>query len=355
MNRRGTIVAFTCVILFSTLTLVGCKKDKDEDNANDFDKAALLQNIADNIVLPALNDFSSKINELESSYSIFRANRTAPNLEDVRTKWKAAYLSWQTIKTFDFGPIRDNGFKAATGTYPTDTVKVNDNVSNGGYNLATAANVDAIGLPSLDYFLFRVDALSYFIGNDPYATYANDVIQKLKSETASIVSAWNAYKSTFVNSTGTESTSAFSLLVNEFCRDYELAKNSKLGIPIGKQSLGIQLPGYIEARRSGFSFEIQKASVTSLANIYSGANGVGFDDYLVSLERSSLASSISTRFSELISKIDSFAGTLEEEMSNNVSELDNLYTLYFGQVVSIKTDMSSAFGVLITYQDNDGD
>lgn len=355
MNRRSTIIGFVSVILLASLVFVSCKKDKDDDNVNDFDKAALLQNIADNIIVPALNDFSTKINDLESSYAVFQASRTAPNLEDVRTKWKAAYLSWQTVKIFDFGPIRDYGFKGATGTYPTDTVKINDNVTNGGYNLATAANVDAIGLPSLDYFLYRVDALTYFIGNDPYATYANDVIQKLKSETTVVLSAWNSYKSTFVASTGTESTSAFSLLVNEFCRDYELAKNSKLGIPIGKQSLGIQLPEYIEARRSGFSFEIQKASVTSLSNVYHGGSGVGFDDYLVSLERSTLATSISTRFSEIVSKINSFSGTLEEEMTNNVSELDNLYILYQGQVVSIKTDMSSAFGVLITYQDNDGD
>lgn len=355
MKQRFTVVGFVCVLLMSALTIVGCKKDKEDDDAVNFDKASLLSNLADNVILPALNDFSSKIDDLESSYSVFQLDRTAPNLEDVRTKWKAAYLSWQAVKIFDFGPIRDYGFKASTGTYPTDTVKIDNNVTNGGYNLATAANVDAIGLSSLDYFLYRIDALNYFVGNDPYTTYANDVIQKLKSETTAVVSAWNSYRSTFVSSTGTESTSAFSLLVNEFCRDYELAKNSKLGIPLGKQSLGIQLPEYIEARRSGFSLEIQKASVTSLANVFNGGSGVGFDDYLVNLERSSLASSISTRFSEIGSKINSFSGTLEQEMENNTTELDNLYLLFQGQVVSLKTDMSSAFGVLITYQDNDGD
>ena len=355
MKRRSTVITFASIILMSSLFIVGCKKDKENENAIDFDKAALLANLADNVILPALNDFSLKINDLEASYSTFRANRTSPNLEDVRTKWKAAYLSWQAVKVFDFGPIRDYGFKSATGTYPTDSVKINDNVTNGGYNLASAANVDAIGLPSLDYLLYRVDALNYFIGNDPYATYAYDVIQKLKAETTSVVAAWNSYRNTFISSTGTESTSAFSLLVNEFCRDYELAKNSKLGIPLGKQSLGIQLPDYIEARLSGFSFEIQKASVISLTNVYQGASGVGFDDYLISLERSSLASSISTRFSEIRSKIDSFNGTLEQEMATNTIELDNLYMLYQGHVVSLKTDMSSAFGVLITYQDNDGD
>jgi len=39
----------------------------------------------------------------------------------------------------------------------------------------------------------------------------------------------------------------------------------------------------------------------------------------------------------------------------NPQSLDNLYVKMQNLVVSIKTDMSSAFGVLITYQDNDGD
>jgi len=355
MKIRNSIVALTSIALILAFTISSCKKKEDEENPSNFDKAALLQNLADNIILPSLNDFSAKINALESSYLTFQANRNGTNLDDVREKWKAAYLSWETVKIFDFGPIRDNGFKAATGTFPSDTVKIENNITNGGYNLASAANADAIGLPALDYFLYRVDALNYFIGNDPYTTYALDVIQKIKAETATVVSSWSSYKSTFISSTGTEATSAFSLLINEFCRDYELAKNAKVGIPIGKQSLGIQLPEYIEVRRAGFSFELLKTSISALSNVYSGGSGVGFDDYLVSLERSTLASNISSRFSSITNKVNSFSGTLEQEMATNTVGLDDLYNLLQGQVVNIKTDMSSAFGVLITYQDNDGD
>ena len=116
---------------------------------------------------------------MEASYITFESNQITPNLSDVREKWKAAYLSWQAVKVFDFGPIRDNGFKAATATYPTDSVKINDNIVAGSYSLETAANVDAIGLPSLDFLLYRANALSYFVGNDPYTTYGVDVIQKM--------------------------------------------------------------------------------------------------------------------------------------------------------------------------------
>ena len=72
------------------------------------------------------------------------------------------------------------------------------------------------------------------------------------NELSNVRSSWTSYKGTFVASTGTETTSAFSLLINEFNKDYELSKNAKLGIPLGKQSLGIQLPEYIEARYSGY-------------------------------------------------------------------------------------------------------
>jgi predicted lipoprotein len=84
-------------------------------------------------------------------------------------------------------------------------------------------------------------------------------------------------------------------------------------------------------------------------------SGVGFQEYLIQLERADLANDINSKFNSIISKIDSFQNSLEVEMGSNEAELDALYNLIHQQVVSLKTDMTSAFGVLITYQDNDGD
>lgn len=343
-----------------SIALVSCKKDK-EDDTPEFDKASLLKNVADNIIIPALNDFGSKVENLNMSFQTFSSDKSALNLEAVRNSWKDAYLAWQAVKTYDFGPIRDNGFKGSTGVFPTDTAQVNANITSGTYILGSAENTDAIGFSALDYLLYQADALIDFNSNSNYEQYTSDVIAKMVQETQTVVSAWSSYRNTFVASTGTESTSAFSQLVNEYNRDYELAKNAKLGIPIGKQSLGIQMPEYIEAKFSGFSLPLLNESVAKLKNLFNGVhfngstNGIGFDDYLNHLERQSLTSAINSRFSEIISKINTFSNTLEVEMNSNYAELDNLYTLMHGQVVNLKTDMTSAFGVLITYQDNDGD
>lgn len=351
---------FLAVIYLLVSGMSSCKKKNKDPEEVEFDKGAMLTNIADNIIIPSYSSFYDAITTLESDYLEFQANTDNAHLEIVRESWKDAYLSWQTVKVFNIGPAMNIGFKGAVGTFPSDTAQIESNIAAGSYDLTSLANAGAIGLSSLDYLLYGSDALNDFINNPAYKQYALDIIQKMKSETATVKDGWTSYRATFIASTGNETTSAFSQLVNEYNMDYEEAKNGKIGIPIGKQSLGIQLPEYIEARYSGFSLPLLRKSVVSLQNLFhgnavSGASGSGFDDYLVALEKSSLSSSISANFSNIITKIDAFTGTLEEEMGTNVSGLDELYQLLAGQVVYLKTDMTSAFGILITYQDNDGD
>ncbi|XOV66591.1 MAG: imelysin family protein [Fluviicola sp.] len=349
--KRLSIIGVSAALVMGAA--VSCKEDPDP--TPEFDKASLLVNVADNQIIPALDDFDGKIGTLETEYLAFQANPNSTTFETVRNSWKDAYISWQTIKIYDFGPVRDYALKGATGTFPTDTAKINNNIAAGSYNLGTAGNVDAIGLPSLDYLLYRNDALGTLTNDANAMQYGLDVIQKMKTEVAAVKSQWSSFRATFITSTGTETTSSFSEFVNEFNRDYELAKNAKVGIPIGKQSLDIALPEYIEARYSGISFDLLEASITALKNAYTGGTGVGFDDYLLHLDRSELNNTINANFDGVLAKIDTFNGTLEEETTNNWSEMDDLYTLLQGQVVYLKTDMTSAFGVLITYQDNDGD
>lgn len=351
------------VILISSVGLISvqCKKKKiEEDPADNFDRTALLTNIGNNLVLPNYIAFRNELNDLSTSYNTFVSNPTQGNLTDAQDKLVATYISWQHAKTFEFGPAMTLGIRNAIGTFPTDTSQVLANVSAGTYNLSSAANTTAIGLSALEFMLFRVNALTHFSSSN-YNTYGSDVISKMQSEINQVISQWQgSYGSIFIASSGTESTSAFSRLVNEFTLDYELTKNAKLGIPIGKQSLDIQRPEYIEARRSGISIRLIKESFIASQQLFngistSGSNGIGFDDYLDALDKSSLKTAINTNYDQIFPLIDVLNGTLEQNMSSNVTGLSTLYNKIAQQVVNIKTDMPSSFGVLITYQDNDGD
>jgi predicted lipoprotein len=345
-------------LFVSALFLItACNKDKNKD---EFDKAALLQNFADNIIQPRYADFKTKIDSLEILFVAFQSNPTEAKFEDLKAQWKACYLSFQRVKTFDFGPAMNIGFKGAIGTFPTDTTQISSNIAAGTYNLATATNADAVGLAALDFLFYQTDAYLKITTSQFYSQYCLDVIQKMKAETDAVVNAWTTFKSTFIASTGNESTSMFSMLVNDFCQDWEEAKAAKLGIPLGKYSLGIQRPEYIEARYSGYSLPILKASLSSIAEIYSGIgtngqDGIGFDDYLIALDKTTLNNTIKTKFQTIDGLFSPFNSTLEIELTQNQTALENLFNAISEQVIFIKTDMTASFGILITYQDNDGD
>jgi len=359
MNKLQIIRAFFVISIF---TIVSCTKNKKEkDPITEFQKVDLLTNISVNLIVPEYQQLLNDILTLESKYIQFSNAKTDPNLEEVKTSWKIAYKSWYAVNMYDFGPAMDIGLKSAIGIYPTDTNKVIANTNSGSYILGSASNSDAIGFSSLDFLLYRVNSLNFFMNSSTYTQYGLDIIQKMKSEVTYVLNNWNSsYLTTFKSSTGTESTSSFSLFVNEFNKTYELTKNAKLGIPIGKQSLGIIRPEFIEARMSGISLDLLKENVKALQRIFngntkSGVSGISFDDYLIALDRQALATSIDSQFSSIINDINYLSLTLEQEIATNPSALDNLYTKMQNLVVSIKTDMASSFGVLITYQDNDGD
>lgn len=356
MNWRGIL----STVVIAAVVFSSCNKD-EEPQQEDFDKGALLVNLSGNIILPSLNQFSSELNDLNDEVAQLSQSTSAQDFQNVRNLWKSAYITWQTVKIFDFGPIRNNGFKGAIGTYPVDTTDINANISSGSYSLVTASNADAVGLPSLDYLLYRVGALDSIQSNANCRTYIQNVVDKMVNETNTVVNGWSTYESTFNASTGTSSTSGFSLFINEFNRDYELAKTAKVGIPLGKQSLDIQMPEYIEARYSGISFDLLQENIIALQKVYNGysfdgsSSGMSCDDYLLHLERSNLDNTINTNFIQIINKVEGFTNSFEVAMETNTSECDELYLMLQQQVVNIKTDMTSAFGVLITYQDNDGD
>lgn len=356
---KATHYLFAAVAV--SLLLVRCK-DKEEDQPEDFKKEEIMTNLADNYIIPGYAALQSELNGLAVSWSEFVASPDQSHLDAVRTDWQTANVVFQKVKVFEIGPAMSVALSASLGTFPADTTQIESNVTAGSYDLATAANIDAIGFESLDFLLYGHDALNKLTSSANRRTYVTDVIAKMLNEVNTVVNSWNSgYRATFIAGTGTSSTSPFSLLVNNFCKDYEIAKTSKLGIPIGTQTLGIQQPLYLEARRSGFGKTLLGANTEAIRNVFlgrswnGGSNGTGFDDYLSALDRSSLSSTIDTRFAYMETQPGSWSGSIEDLMDSSPATLEDFYDYMQGTVVYIKTDMASAFGVLITYQDNDGD
>lgn len=331
-----------------------------------FDKQAMLLNYADNVILPAYADFSAKLNGLAEAFGTFSASPSAGTLDEVKQHYFEACNAYQLISPFEFGPAENAVVRMNFNVFPVDTKKVNKNISSGSYDLATVSNLDAKGFPALDYLFYGEGAqvTAAYTSQPNRGVYSAAVITEMQNRISTVISGWDGYRNTFVNSLGTDVGSSIGFLVNNINFELDYLKNAKVGIPLGKKSLGQKLPEHCEAVYSGYSIPFALKTLEAIENLYrgralAGTDGKGFDDYLVHLNsqhvNGTLASAIDQQFGVARARLEAIPSPLKEQVISNPELVDSAHTELLKLLVLLKTDMPSALGVVITYQDGDGD
>ena len=177
---------------------------------------------------------------------------------------------------------------------------------------------------------------------------------------------FESYIATFIENTGTNVGSSLGLLVNAMTRTFERkTRDGKIGIPAGLRTLGVPVPNAVEALYAGYSVELAQENLKAYQNFFQGQSlmsnatpGVGGESllyYLAALENTELADEIEAGFTKTIAAIDLLNEPYQEEVVNNPTPSNNAIAEIQQLIVMIKSDMTSAMGISITFQDNDGD
>lgn len=370
-------IFFFIAMAASVMMAASCNRNEgDEPPVAQFDRVAMLQNYGNNIILPNYERMSQSLDSLSDLKDVFIAAPSQISLDNLRQGLKNAWINWMYCSSFEFGPASQILLRQSINTFPTDTAQINSNISSGTYTLGTAANIDAAGFPAMDFLLFGTGATDLEIINaftlDADATnrkqYLNDVMENIEANVDDVYNDWIStggnYISTFLNASGTDVGSSTGMLVNDLNFDYENLKNFRIGIPLGKQTLDIPLPEKVEVYYGKYSSELARHFIRSVENIYlgrsrSGSDGQGLDDYLVFINATynggSLNDVIKTRLTEVKNALDALPTDLGDAVVNNSAPVEFAYQKIVQALVLLKTDMPSALGILITYQDNDGD
>jgi uncharacterized protein len=373
MNRKPNVLNCLQSCLVAGLLVFSSCNPEGNNNVN-FDRAAMLENMGSNIIIPNYTDLSDKMNLLQQAATDFTNVSDNTKLITLQEAFKDAYLSWQKCSAFEFGPAMQVSLRMSVNTFPTDSVQIQSNITSGSYNLEAANNIDARGFPALDYLLHKrngnnAEVLERFTTN-PDAQDWKDYLIALINDTKNLVDAvknnWETtggnYLATFISNDGTDVGSSLGELVNQLNYDYEQLKNARIGIPAGKQTLGVALPEKCEAYYAGYSVELAIQQINAIKNLYLGAadaDGVGLDEYLIALDAKhgsgQLSDAIKTQLDIATTALQNVPDPLSETVVNNQTVVNTAYTEIQKGVVLLKTDMPSALSVLITYQDGDGD
>ena len=111
MKYKSYVISFSLLLISIILFCVSCSKrgctdpnalnysletTKDDNSCEyqqDFDKHNLLINLADNYIIPSINNFKDKIVALDNQVDEFNLNTNNNNLNNLRATWEEALLS----------------------------------------------------------------------------------------------------------------------------------------------------------------------------------------------------------------------------------------------------------------------
>ena len=368
------------ISLFLGLALiVACSSSDDSSSGaktDNFDRSALLTNLADNIIIPAYQDFGPKLTSLKGSVENFVATPNQNTLDTARKNWLTAYKSWQHLEMFNIGKAETlNQYYFFMNIYPVTVSDIENGVTTGNYDLNAANYHDAQGFPALDYLFYGVadndaDIIAKFSTDanaKGYRDYLTAVVNQMDTLTQQVITDWTTvYRDQFVNSTQNTATSSLNKFVNDYIFYYEKGlRANKIGIPAGVFSTN-PLPEKVEAY---YNQDVSKAlsleALKAVQDVFNGkafngaATGASFKTYLeylkVDRDGKNLSVIINNQFDLARTKIEALNANFSQQVISDNSKMTNAYDALQMAVVYLKVDMVQAFNISVDYVDADGD
>lgn len=377
LTTRCALLA--CRTLLAATMFVGlltsCKNDKDDpatDLFGTYDRRAMLTRIRDGAARPAFGELTAAADTLRLATQLLTAASTPAELASCQTAWLAAAKAWKSSELFAaFGPGEALNLAGSIGMETNPTVIDNALADSAPI---TQSYLDtrpaaAKGIWALEYLLFERGAqgnaavlarLTTAPGADRRRAYLQALAAELPARTAAVRNEWTtgAYASAFVDADGNDVSSSLSLLVNASVQVVEAIKNERLGRPLGDLNGGTPQPETAEGYRSGTSDVFITQSLLSLDGVWAGAPGRsvlnGLLDHLGAQAAGGqpLSSAIADQLAATRARVSPDVASLVDQQRQPVVELQAEVKKL---TVLLKAEAVSKLGVLLTFNDNDGD
>jgi hypothetical protein len=364
---RPALLGLIGLVIFS-----GCDPDENEVQI-DFDRSAYLQHLGDEIIVSEYAQMVQVSTDLQEACNQLTLDPTESQVIATRAILKEVYLQWQRIAYFDFGPASGRALSETINSFPTDGEKIELAIYNENWTPGTPLSLDNMGLPGLDYLLFGSGSAAAtaqaMVDNPLRASHVSRMIDFLVSEINAVYASWTgSYLETFKAADGTEMGSSMGEVLNAFNRVFEgSVRKNKLGLPSGISTFSQTIrPDLVEAPYAAdWSVDLLYEAMVMADIIYHGNEknatdaAIGLDDYLNALGEvdygTVLNNDIQGQLEVAMESVLTLQDPLALYVTTNQQDAFDVYANLQALVVLWKVDMMSALGIIITYQDNDGD
>lgn len=344
----------------------GCS-EQEATKVSNFDRRAMLESLADGLIIPNFQTLDTSFDELSSAIQSFTGSPSQENLDAVRESWEAAVTNYQHCSVFGFGPgsLPLGPLSTVLGVFPVDENQVELNIQNPAFNLPASFDRDVRGFFTIEYLIYGNGSSDDEIiagFTSARKSYLLLVSEEISLTIDDILKNWTTtYRDEFINSDGTSAGSSVSLLFNAFVKDYENLKNFKVELPAGLTAgQSGPDPTLVEAYYSGISSELLSAHYESTKNTWFGRTRqsqdlIGFEEYLGAVVG---GQALIDQTKEALLDIDNELRDLPSDpLSSQVTSanLHPLRDLLQANTANFKSSMSSLLGISITFNSGDGD
>lgn len=369
------------LVVFATIVMMSCGGGNSEPSPadNGKDRQVILAHWVDNIVLPSYDKFKVKFDVMKTKADVFKQTPGVSALAEFRTAWVEAYLEWQKVELFEFGPADQTTLRNFFNIYPTDVAGIGSNINDPTVNLDLPASYARQGFPALDYLINGVastdDQIVMFYTNATEGAkriaYLSRIVDRMNTLITNVISGWPSYREAFITKTGLDIGSSFGLVTNAYVLYYErYIRSGKIGIPSGATIAtgGSVNPDKVEAYyKKDISLSLAQAAHAAARDFFNGKNvttgveGPSFKSYLDALgskdatSGTALSVIINQQFTKINDKLNGLGNNFSQQVQSENQPMLDTYAEMQKLVRLLKVDMTSAMSITITYTDNDGD
>ncbi|MBC8124756.1 MAG: imelysin family protein [Candidatus Kapabacteria bacterium] len=363
-----------CLLVAACLVFMcACTNDTNNTKVDSFDRTAMLRGVADKAVIPSFTDLQVKSDSVALLVTQF-AEVNIPTTQQIQVLRDAiANLTtvFQSVIVFDFGPAEGSfgSLVENVSTFPVNTSSLEEFIAAADTSFLNFQR-DTRGLSALDYLYFRgttTDVIAAFSGKAGAnrRVYAKAVANAIARETRVVLNAWTgSYRQQFIDRSGTDAGSSVSLLFNNLNISYELLKNYKIALPLGKRAgQSSTEPTRVESYYQSTSLELARLHFNATVNLWYGKTPQGdtfpsFRSYLKTVVNGDRL--ITDAEAQIVRVEEEFTalGTsvpLSTLVTTNPTAVEPLYIEMQKLTRFLKSEMSSLLGISITYSSGDGD
>ncbi|MBY6186681.1 imelysin family protein [Marinobacter hydrocarbonoclasticus] len=353
-----------------------------------FDQAALVANLADNVIAPTYAEFAERavrLNESVSGYctALTSAGDADGTRNDAQQAWRDTMVVWQQAEVMQVGPLKANNSNLRNKIHSWPVVNrcavdqdvgyfEAGNINGAPYDIVLRTETRK-GLDALEYLLFSAN-LDHSCSSDATAPagwnsrpdderilarcqFAAEVARDLNSNANTLVTEWAAF-APLLKAAGQPGSDFADIhdAVNDlsdamFYID-SVTKDGKLDTPLQQFAGACNGPdcdAVLESPLSRHSIENIEANLRALKAMFDGQGsnetGTGFDDYLIDVGSTDLANQMASDIDTAIATSAGYSASLAETLNDNPDQVQQTHAEIKAITDQMKVDFISALAL----------